>query len=91
MITKIVKTMEFALQNDQKVAVHCHAGRGRTALLICSYLIYSLKVSVGEAVEMFKLKRPIEFKAGKQIKTLQEWHNFVFSSDRNYFQNKSYR
>ena len=28
-------------QLGKKIFVHCHAGTGRTALVICSYLIYS--------------------------------------------------
>lgn len=32
--------MDLAIGQDSKVAVHCHAGRGRTALLICGYLMF---------------------------------------------------
>jgi len=40
MILKILKNMDQCLKNGNKVAVHCHAGRGRTGLIICAYLIY---------------------------------------------------
>ena len=32
--------MDLALGLNSKVAVHCHAGRGRTGLVICGYLMF---------------------------------------------------
>jgi protein tyrosine phosphatase domain-containing protein 1 len=33
--------MDFVIKNGGKALVHCHAGQGRTALVIGAYLIYS--------------------------------------------------
>lgn len=33
--------MDFIIKGGGKVLVHCHAGQGRTALVIGAYLIYS--------------------------------------------------
>ena len=33
--------MDFIIKSGGKVLVHCHAGQGRTALLIGAYLIIS--------------------------------------------------
>ena len=36
-----VQVMDFVIRQGGKVLVHCHAGQGRTAILIGAYLIYS--------------------------------------------------
>ena len=38
--------------------VHCHAGKGRTAMVICAYLIYKQDMSAVDAMDLFKKKRP---------------------------------
>ncbi|GLH11666.1 Protein tyrosine phosphatase domain-containing protein 1-like Protein, partial [Gryllus bimaculatus] len=53
----MVKVMAFALE-EGKVAVHCHAGLGRTGVLIACYLVYSLRVRANDAIRFVRLKRP---------------------------------
>jgi len=36
-----VQVMDYIIKNGGKVLVHCHAGQGRTALVIGACLIYS--------------------------------------------------
>ena len=38
----MVKVVSFALQ-EGKVAVHCHAGLGRTGVLLACYLVYYIR------------------------------------------------
>jgi anti-sigma28 factor (negative regulator of flagellin synthesis) len=56
-ILKILKSIDYCLDQGQKIAVHCHAGRGRTALIICAYLIFSIGFTANEAIKHFKDKR----------------------------------
>jgi len=55
--------------------VHCHAGQGRTAILIGAYLIYSGLAQDGEdAVRLTKLGRPKCFSKGYNQRYMKEFH-----------------
>ena len=49
--------MDFALGSEGKVAVHCHAGKGRTGLVICGYLMFKNEWSAIKAIEYFRERR----------------------------------
>ncbi len=55
----ILDMMYFLVQSeDSVVAVHCKAGKGRTGLALCGYLIFMEAVSDAyEAVELFNSRR----------------------------------
>lgn len=41
----IVQVMDYTLKKDTKVAIHCHAGLGRTGLTIACYYIYAENIA----------------------------------------------
>jgi len=77
-ILRILKQMSFSLMNGNKIAIHCHAGRGRTGLIIAAWLIYHEHMTAKEAIKHVRSKRKgciqsksqeeILFKLEKEIK-----------------------
>jgi len=68
-ILKILKQMSFSLMNGNKIAIHCHAGRGRTGLIIAAWLIYHDHMTAKEAIKHVRSKRKgcIQSKAQEEI------------------------
>lgn len=40
-LLNIVQVMQNTISSGGKIALHCHAGLGRTGLVIACYLVYS--------------------------------------------------
>ncbi|KYQ59394.1 Protein tyrosine phosphatase domain-containing protein 1 [Trachymyrmex zeteki] len=72
----MVKVVAFAVQ-EGRVAIHCHAGLGRTGVLIACYLIYSLRVRANDAIRFVRMKRPSSIQTRGQIICIQEFEHFV--------------
>ena len=71
----MVKVLSFAL-SEGKVAVHCHAGLGRTGVLIAAYLVYYLRVRSNDALRYVRLKRPGAVQTRKQIECVKEFEAY---------------
>jgi len=57
--------MDFIIKSGGKVLVHCHAGQGRTALVIGAYLIVAgIAKDHNDAIKLTRLNRPKCFSKG---------------------------
>ncbi|XP_069618463.1 protein tyrosine phosphatase domain-containing protein 1-like [Ranitomeya imitator] len=77
-ILDVVKVIAFALQ-EGRVAVHCHAGIGRTGLLIACYLVYACRVRAADAIRFLRLRRPGSIQTGSQVSLVCDFALFLCS------------
>ncbi|CAH1377967.1 hypothetical protein MTP99_019350 [Tenebrio molitor] len=75
-LLNMVKVLAFAI-TEGRVAIHCHAGLGRTGVLIACYLVYSLRVSANDAIRYVRLKRPGSVQTRGQILCVRHFAQFV--------------
>ena len=57
-VLRSVQVMESHVKNTGKVLVHCHAGLGRTGLMIACFLVYSKRMSSNDAIKIVRVCRP---------------------------------
>ncbi|GBN49532.1 Protein tyrosine phosphatase domain-containing protein 1 [Araneus ventricosus] len=72
----MVKVLAFAL-SEGKVAIHSHAGLGRTGVLVACYLIYTLRCKPTDAVAYVRNKRPGSVQTKSQVESVQGFAQFV--------------
>lgn len=53
----IASNWYFEHSFNLKISVHCHAGTGRTGLVIASWLIFKRNMTAREAKDLFRSKR----------------------------------
>ena len=74
-LLNIVQVMDFIIKQGGKVLVHCHAGQGRTAVVIGAYLIYAgLASNDKEAVAITKKGRMKCFSKGYNQECVRKFH-----------------
>ena len=60
-----------------KVAIHCHAGLGRTGLLIACYLVYSQRMTADQAIHYIRSKRKNSVQMNDQINAARDFERFL--------------
>ncbi|XP_019360599.1 PREDICTED: protein tyrosine phosphatase domain-containing protein 1 isoform X1 [Gavialis gangeticus] len=75
-ILDMVKVMAFALQ-EGRVAVHCHAGLGRTGVLVACYLVFATRMTADQAILFVRAKRPNSIQTRGQLLCVREFTQFL--------------
>ncbi|XP_051528783.1 protein tyrosine phosphatase domain-containing protein 1-like isoform X1 [Myxocyprinus asiaticus] len=75
-ILDMVKVMSFAMQ-EGTIAVHCHAGLGRTGVLIACFLVFTSRMSADQAILFVRAKRPNSIQTRGQLLCVREFAQFL--------------
>uniref|UniRef100_A0A8C4EGV8 Protein tyrosine phosphatase domain-containing protein 1 n=1 Tax=Dicentrarchus labrax TaxID=13489 RepID=A0A8C4EGV8_DICLA len=75
-VLDMVKVMAFALQ-EGRIAVHCHAGLGRTGVLLASFLAYATRMTANQAILYVRAKRPNSIQTRGQLRCVREFVQFL--------------
>lgn len=66
-VLRSVQVMDYHVRNKGKVLVHCHAGLGRTGLMIACYYLFSQRMGGQEAIELVRRCRKGAVQTSKQV------------------------
>lgn len=75
----IVQIARAELEQGGKIAVHCHAGFGRTGLVVACILMLVNKLGCKEAIELVRRKRKGSIQTKKQEQFIYAFHDAVRS------------
>lgn len=78
-VLRSVQVMDYHIRGGGKVLVHCHAGLGRTGLMIACFLIYSSRMSAPDAVSLLRTKRPGAVQTSRQVEFVVEFEHHLRS------------
>ncbi|XP_059383130.1 protein tyrosine phosphatase domain-containing protein 1-like isoform X2 [Carassius carassius] len=84
-ILDMVKVMCFAIQ-EGKLAVHCHAGLGRTGVLLACFFLFTTQMTADQAILLVRSKRPNSIQTRGQLQCVRQFAQFLVPL-RNVFAN----
>lgn len=68
---KLVNVFALTFETNGKILVHCHAGKGRTIMAICAWLIYGEGYDAERAMGLAVQKREGVLTKGEQRQAMR--------------------
>ncbi|XP_044207976.1 protein tyrosine phosphatase domain-containing protein 1 [Thunnus albacares] len=75
-VLDMMKVMAFAMQ-EGKIAVHCHAGLGRTGVLLACFLAFATRMTANQAILHVRAKRPGSIQTRGQLRCVRQFVQFL--------------
>eukprot|EP00941_MAST-03F_sp_MAST-3F-sp1_P004269 g4269.t1 len=80
-----VDLLEWLLLDDENVAaIHCKAGKGRTGVMICAFMVYCMNMSTADALQQYGVRRTRDSKGVTLAGQRRFIHYFAQLSTRPY-------
>ncbi|CAD2216384.1 Protein-tyrosine phosphatase/Dual specificity phosphatase, catalytic domain containing protein, putative [Angomonas deanei] len=77
-VLRSVQVMDYHVSSKGKVLVHCHAGLGRTGLMIACYYVYSRHIPSSEAIELVRQTRPGAIQTERQAQFVHDFEKHIW-------------
>ena len=74
---EIVQIMSFHSEKSQKIAVHCHAGYGRTGIVIACFFVYAYGLLPEDAIKSVRTRRKGSVQTSKQRKFVHQFYDYI--------------
>eukprot|EP01028_Stygiella_incarcerata_P012019 TRINITY_DN720_c1_g1_i1.p1 TRINITY_DN720_c1_g1~~TRINITY_DN720_c1_g1_i1.p1 ORF type:complete len:1382 (+),score=487.06 TRINITY_DN720_c1_g1_i1:382-4146(+) len=73
----ITHVIAFIISRGGKVVVHCHAGLGRTGLVIACYFVYGKRCNPQLAIDEVRIHRPHSLQTKSQTKFVSQFAGYL--------------
>ncbi|KAK7199666.1 phosphatase [Novymonas esmeraldas] len=77
-VLRSVQVMDYHIKQKGKVLVHCHAGLGRTGLMIACYYVYSQHIPSHEAIALVRKTRPGAIQTNRQAQFIADFEKHLW-------------
>ena len=71
--------IDEVLENNNKILIHCMAGKSRSVTILCAYIIKKFGMNVENSLKSIKYKRDIIEPNQGFLKQLKEYYNYLYS------------
>ncbi|XP_030747781.1 dual specificity protein phosphatase 23-like [Sitophilus oryzae] len=78
-MTNFIKICQEAKENNEAVAVHCRAGRGRTGVMVACYFVRFMDMAPDRAITNIRMMRPGSVETHKQERAVRDYRDLLRS------------
>ena len=82
---KTNRFIEEAYENNEKVLIHCMAGRSRSASIVIAFLIKTFGITPETCIDIIKSKRDIIGPNKAFLQQLKKYYNYLYVNTKNEF------